>query len=33
VALRGSSTQPDGVTIAAEARPGSLPGHKPAGVR
>jgi S-formylglutathione hydrolase FrmB len=33
VALPGSSTQPDGVTIAAEARPGSLPGHKPAGVR
>ena len=33
VALPGTSTPPDGVTIAAEARPGGLPAHKPAGVR
>ncbi len=33
VALPGTSTQPDGVTIAAEARPGGIPTHKPAGVR
>ncbi len=33
VALPGTSSQPDGVTIAAEAQPGALPAHKPAGVR
>lgn len=33
VALPGTSTQPDGVTIAAEARPGAVPGVKPRGVR
>jgi hypothetical protein len=33
VTLPGTSTQPDGVTIAAEARPGGIPAHRPAGVR
>lgn len=33
VALPGTSTQPDGVTIAAEAGTGGIPTHKPAGVR
>jgi len=33
VVLPGTSAQPDGVTIAAEARPGGIPTHKPARVR
>ena len=33
VALPGTSAQADGVTIAAEAKPGGIGAHKPAGVR
>ena len=33
VTLPGTAAQPDGVTIAAEGRPGGIPAHKPAGVR
>jgi S-formylglutathione hydrolase FrmB len=33
VTMPGTSAQPEGVTIAAEARPGSPSTHKPAGVR
>ncbi len=33
VALPGTSDQPEGVTIAAEAGPHGAPGHRPAGVR